>query len=143
MIDIFHYKPHDTGTEDYYTSSEGGISHTGLNSARDCIDQYHLDGEVFETGKPPIRCDYLLLNRSRKKAFFIELKGSGDVKKAIKQLETSRSEIEPSISTYELHYSIVFGADPPRTMKSDLRKWLNKNNGRAKAEPSPMHESIN
>ena len=67
------------------------------------VRQYKLDGELVKNKKC---CDFLLLNDSLKKAYFIELKGS-NIDEAIPQLESAEVMFRAELSGYIILYRIV------------------------------------
>ncbi len=76
MTNINKYSPHCEGKQSSFVSSENGCKHEGKNSSHDEVRQFKVDGEVFPKKNPKIRCDWLLLNDTKKHAYYIELKGS-------------------------------------------------------------------
>ena len=138
-------------TDKEVISEENGIIHLGINEEGNHIWQYHLDGDVYEKNKPPVRCDYLLLNTTKEKAFFVELKGveedSGPgkadekLRHAAEQLETSYEDIRPAIPAYAVCFRIVYKRTP-RKKPSILRKWENRAPFARKAIPSGEPDSI-
>lgn len=68
-----------------------------------CVRHYKLDGELVKNTKC---CDFLLLNDSLKRAYYIELKG-GNVEEAIPQLEGAVAIFHSELSDYETLFRIV------------------------------------
>ncbi len=103
------------------------------------VRHYHLDGELIKQEKC---CDYLLVNDSRKRAYFIELKG-GNVDDAIPQLEAAASRLKQELQGYTFYYRIV--ASKTRThnvKKSTFRKFQDKHGIYFKCENSPFEEYL-
>lgn len=67
------------------------------------LRHYKLDGDLV---KNETSCDYLLLNDSSKKAYFIELKGE-NIDEAVDQLEASEKKFAPELGDYKFFYRIV------------------------------------
>lgn len=67
------------------------------------LRHYKLDGDFV---KNETSCDYLLLNDSSKKAYFIELKGE-NIDEAVDQLEASEKKFAPELGGYKFFYRIV------------------------------------
>lgn len=67
------------------------------------VRQYHLDGELIHQEKC---CDFLLLNDSKKKAYYIELKGR-NVREAVSQLEAAQNKLKSELAGYSVYYRIV------------------------------------
>ncbi len=70
-----------------------------------------VDGCVF-TKKDGIKCDYLLGVESKKKLFYIELKGT-DIIKAIEQIETTISKTKSFYPNWVYEARIVLGNRVP------------------------------
>ena len=77
--------------------------HKGNNTSREEVTHYQIDGVVIKTGN---KCDYLLINETKKVAYLIELKGS-DLVKAAQQLEATEKLLKSELSNYKLQYRIV------------------------------------
>ena len=67
------------------------------------VRQYKLDGEVVKQKKC---CDFLVLNDSLKKAYYIELKGS-NIDEAIPQLQEAVKMCSIELPEYQVLYRIV------------------------------------
>lgn len=67
------------------------------------LRHYKLDGGIVTNEKS---CDFLLLNDSSKKAYFIELKGT-EIDTAVEQLEASAKRFAAELKNYEFLYRIV------------------------------------
>lgn len=81
-----------------------------------------MDGGVFEKGKDPQRCDYLLLNDTDKTSYYIELKGS-DIRTAIKQIDSTVSLINPSINYTVFRRIILHKVRPHEIQDNTVIKW--------------------
>lgn len=92
IIDINAFKPHREGNDSQFVSKENHCTHICKNPGGKYVRQFVVDGEVFPKGKPPQRCDYLILNDTDRIAYYIELKGS-DIPVAIAQIDSTRSLI--------------------------------------------------
>lgn len=78
--------------------------HRALNPDRKfCLRHYKLDGDIV---KNQTCCDFLLVNDSSKKAYFIELKGE-NVEEAVDQLQASATRFSSELSGYTFLYRIV------------------------------------
>jgi hypothetical protein len=74
------------------------------NKSKDHLSKYRIDGGLIASGA---KCDYLLLNCEKKKAFFIELKGS-DFIHAIEQIDKSIDVLKSDLpATFSIHARIV------------------------------------
>lgn len=138
--DINDYSPCQSGCIPAVSVSEKGCKYTGINDDRNEIRLFHIDGYVIKgtTGK---KCDYLILNDSNKKAFYIELKGT-DVKEATKQLDNAIKEINDSIG-YEVYPRIVFKGSATHDIHSSaIVKWQKAWKGDAIIRRTPMTEFI-
>ena len=109
-------------------SKEHGREHHALNKKHAySVRQYRLDGGLFRQEKC---CDYLVLNDSKKNAYFLELKGR-NVSDAVEQLEAGRKKVIEELSGYELYYRII--GSKMRTHELDtpkMRKLKEKYKGK-------------
>lgn len=140
-IDINQYKPRREGEYLEFTSSENRCTHIGRNPKQDHIRQFKVDGEVLKAGTPEQRCDYLLLNDTRRKAYYIELKGS-DIPKAIEQIENTILLLSSSITKYQSFPRIVYRTGSHKIQDSKVLKWRKKYGERAKIESRFYAETL-
>lgn len=87
-------------------SKDQGTSrtHRADNSRkRYAVRHYKLDGDIISNEKC---CDFLLLNDTVKKAYFIELKG-GNIDDAIPQLEKGYNKFRSELKGYTYHFRVV------------------------------------
>lgn len=77
--------------------------HKGININNDFVTHYKIDDVVISKG---IRCDYLLINEDKRRAYLIELKGS-DLVKAAEQLEATEKTLRSDLIPYDLFYRII------------------------------------
>ena len=141
MTDINRFTPYREGKHSVVTSAENGSKHIANNRDKNDIRQFKIDGDVFPVNTEPQRCDYLLLNDTKKTAYFIELKGT-QAKKAIDQIEASISEIKGSIPQYKIYRRIVTSRGTHGVQQESLTRWKIKFRLSAKTGTSPMEEAI-
>lgn len=90
-------------------------SHRAVNPGQKyAVRQYKLDGDIITQ---QTCCDFLLLNDTLKKAYFIELKG-GNIDEAVPQLEQGERLFRAELSGYKFFFRIV----PSKVRTLDLRK---------------------
>ena len=78
--------------------------HRAINPEREFdLRHYKLDGDIVQN---ETSCDFLLLNDSLKKAYFIELKGE-NIDEAVAQLEASEKKFASELGDYKFLYRIV------------------------------------
>lgn len=77
--------------------------HKGQNVDRSYVTHYQIAGVVIKNGS---RCDFLLINEDKKRAYLIELKGS-DLVKAAEQLEATEKVLKNELQEYDMRYRIV------------------------------------
>ena len=142
QIDINAHTPFRSGTQSEFPSSEKGCKHVGENKAHDSIRHFQIDGGVLPKGKDPVRCDYLLLNDSNRRAYYIELKGS-DIKKATEQIDASVAMIAASLPGYSVYKRIIYHTGTKTMQNSDVLKWKIRNAGRYVIKEIYYSESIN
>ncbi len=113
--------------------------HKGINDEKLYVTHYKIDGAVIKDGS---KCDYLLMNETRKIAYLIELKGS-DLVKAAKQLEATEKALGQELSGYKLQYRIV--ANKCKTQEihsSEYRKYQQRWKGRLIQKTGFIEERI-
>jgi hypothetical protein len=107
------------------TCKENGKNYTYKNKSLDKITKYRVDGNLIkEEGK---KCDFLLLNCKKKKAYFIELKGS-DLYQAIDQITATIDRLK--IQQYDftsINARIVSTRDNTHRLKNDTKYLTFKN----------------
>jgi len=114
--------PHYQGKKRLVVSEEKKKKHRAINASENDVRQYRIDGDVI-TGKQK-RCDYLLLNDTKRNAYFIELKGSS-IDQACKQLLSVWDIFEgcPDLKEYVFLFRIVYSGSPsPSIIGSSERK---------------------
>lgn len=122
MTNINNFTPRRSGTYPRFVSTENRCTHIAETPQSHCVRQFKVDGEVFPFGgNGPKRCDYLLLDDSAGHAYYIELKGS-DIRRAIQQVESSITEINPSIG-YEVHCRIIFRTFTQEVKSAEILRW--------------------
>ena len=142
QIDINAHTPFRSGTFSSFVSSENRCTHVGENKDHDMVRHFQIDGGVLPKGKDPERCDYLLLNDSNQRAYFIELKGS-DLTKAISQIEASVAMIAASLPNYSIYKRIIYHTGTKAMQNSDVLKWKMRNKGHVVIKETCYSESIN
>ena len=111
------------------------------NPEKKHIRQFRVDGDVFPEGKEPERCDVLLLNDTDRQSYYVELKGT-DIPKAVRQIESTISLINPSIN-YTIYCRIVVHRARTHKIKDrSVVAWQNKRKGRTKIQSTSMLDRI-
>lgn len=78
--------------------------HRAINKERKFeVRQYKLDGNLIKQKKS---CDYLVINDTSKKAYFIELKGV-NLDEAIPQLEGAEAIVKNELRGFDFYYRII------------------------------------
>lgn len=83
----------------------------------------------------------MLLNDTRRKAYYIELKGS-DIPKAIEQIENTILLLSSSITKYQSFPRIVYRTGSHKIQDSKVLKWRKKYGERAKIESRFYAETL-
>lgn len=113
--------------------------HMGKNVDKDEVTHYQIDGNVIKQGN---RCDYLLMNETKKIAYLIELKGS-DLVKAAEQLEATEKVLKPELSGYGLRYRIVANKCKTQEIHSSAyRKYQTRWKGKLIQKTGYIEENI-
>ncbi len=103
------------------------------------VRQYQLDGVIFKD----VTCnDFLLLNDTSKKAYYIELKGK-DIGHAAEQLQAGEKLCHDDLKDYEALYRVVASGMPThRAYPLQYRKLLDKVGNRLKSKTREMEEDL-
>lgn len=82
----------------------GSQRHIAHNDDPSVVTHYKVDGVIIRNGN---KCDFLLLNESKRTAYLIELKGS-DLSWAAKQLYCTEQALAEELAPYRpLQYRII------------------------------------
>lgn len=121
-------------------SKENGREHRADNREnRYNVRHYHLDGGLI---KQRTCCDYLLLNDSNQKAYFIELKGR-NVKDAVSQLEAAVYIVKDEIPGYEIYFRIIGSKMKTHEIdNSEVRRLKDKYRGKLEYTSVRMEEKL-
>lgn len=140
-MDINKYTPLRKGTHSIFKSEENGCVHIGRNVKGHTIRHFQVDKGIFPQNDPQERCDYLLLNDTDKRAYYIELKGS-DLEKAIRQIDNTIKLLHPGISTYTVFPRIVYFTGTHDVRGSKVTKWKAKYRQRVIIRSRKIEEDI-
>lgn len=141
MIDINQYRPKQSGKLKKIKSSENGCTHIGNNPDGNECRQYQTDGGVYEKNTAEGRCDYLVLNDTAKRAYFIELKGS-NIGHVIEQVEKSVKDIQASLRGYQIFRRIIYKTGSHDVHSSAVLQWKKKCQGTALVKQKQYEETI-
>lgn len=114
-----------------------------ISKEKQRICKIHIDGCLIKSG---VRCDYLLIDCSRNKAYFVELKGS-DFLHAVNQLSRSIDYFAKEIGDCDVFARIVLTKVNVPNLKNNpallrFEKMLKKRGGNLRAETVRMVENI-
>lgn len=103
------------------------------------VRHYKLDGDIIKYQKC---CDFLLVNDTRKKAYFIELKG-GNIDEAISQLEEGVKIFKDELVNYTVFYRIVCSKAKTHNIKGNIyRKFAEKKGTYLKCKENRLDEVL-
>lgn len=94
----------------------------GKNEARNLVRKYRIDGDVI-CGTECQRCDFLVLNDDRKRAFLIEFKACGHVVDALPQFASTEKLLAKELQGYQHFYRIIYTARSHSVNDSRILKW--------------------
>ena len=116
------------------------VQHRAVNPERMFyVRQYRLDGELVKYEKC---CDYVLINDTGKKAYFIELKG-GNIDEAVSQLEAGEKKCSAELKGYTFLYRIVCSKAKTHNIKNlKYRKFKEKCGARLKSKENVLEEIL-
>lgn len=142
-ININDYHPVKEGCDFKFSCEEPSrryiLRYIGLNNKRHNIRLFKLDGGVLPENTELLRCDYLLLNDTDRRAYYIEFKGS-DIKWAIRQIENSIHLFHGGIQRYTIFPRIVYRTGTLALNDDKVLRWKKKY--RAKIEKDKIEEPI-
>ena len=128
MTNINDYTPFRKGTYQTFSCSENKCTYFGKNPEGKEIRQFQVDGGVFSKGSTPARCDWLFLNDTDSRVYYVELKGS-DNPRAIAQIQSTENEIQSSIRQYSVFRRIVYHTGSHKVNGSEAINWKNQGRG--------------
>ncbi len=127
MLDKINLDPADSDCEKnqkIIVSKDNGErrTHKAMNPGGGFdVRHYRLDGNLVQN---QTCCDFLLLNDTGKKAYFIELKGQ-NVKRAVEQLLAGEALCKDNLEKYEPDYRIVASKSRTHDLQpNNFRKLL-------------------
>lgn len=122
-------------------SSENRRTHIANNpDGRFDVRHYRLDGVLIRNQRC---CDFLLVNDTSRKAYYIELKGQ-DVQKAVEQVLAAEKLCSAELKGYLSHYRIIPSKAKTKELQSmSYRRLLEKVGGtRFKCKSVQMTETL-
>ncbi len=101
------------------------------NDSSDTLSKYRVDGCLINDDDS--KCDYLMLNCTKKVLYFVELKGS-DLIKAVRQIDRSINILHKDFKDYSVEARIVLTRVNTTALKSSklirLERKLKELNGK-------------
>ena len=114
--------------------------HQARNVDSDLVRHYQIDGYVI--CDPSVRkCDFLLLDDTKKKAYLIEVKGT-DIKHAVGQLENTERILKSDLEGYQREFRIVYRANTHGVHSPEYTKFCLRHQGCVKAKTDLLEEAI-
>ncbi|MBP3781040.1 MAG: hypothetical protein ILA30_05185 [Selenomonas sp.] len=109
-----------------YVSEENNCKHKAINGNRDYVNHIKIDGKVIPRAcRDTKRIDFLLLNETKKTAYFIELKGS-HIKDAFEQLEVTDKHLKPLLEKYVVQWRIICHSRTTSLRTNEVTKYCRK-----------------
>ena len=116
----------DKHTNSIYVSEENHCEHRAINDDRDYVNHIKIDGKVIpKEYRDTKRIDFLLLNETKKTAYFIELKGS-HIKDAFEQLEVTDKHLNPLLEGYAIQWRIIYRSRTTRLRTNEVNQYRRK-----------------
>jgi hypothetical protein len=124
------------------TDKGSKVKYVYENKSSDFLSKYKVDGGLISDDG--LKCDYLLLNCNRLRAYFIEIKGT-DLIHAIEQIDRSIDLLKPAISKFAVFARIVLNRVSTPNFKSNpkylrLEKKVKTLNGNLKQQSKVFSE---
>lgn len=124
-----------------YVSEENHRKHVAFNIDKDNVYHIKIDGGVIpKTCADTKRIDFLLLNETKKVAYFIELKGC-HIEDAFLQLEESHKYLQPLLKEYIINWRLVHRSRTSGLKTNKVNNYLRKH-PRLILHNTPMEETI-
>lgn len=103
------------------TSSEKGRTHTAINpDGKFDLRHFRLDGVLI---KNQLCCDFLLVNDTGKKAYYIELKGQ-NIQKAVEQVLAAERLCSAELKGYLSYFRIIPSKAKTQELQSTVYRRL-------------------
>lgn len=116
----------DKHTNSIYVSEENHCEHRAINDDRDYVNHIKIDGKVIpKEYRDTKRIDFLLLNETKKTAYFIELKGS-HIKDAFEQLDVTDKHLNPLLEGYAIQWRIIYRSRTTRLRTNEVNQYRRK-----------------
>ena len=103
-------------------SEENHRKHVANNVDGDTVLQFRIDGGIIPRSSAVLRCDYLVMNTVKNKAYPIELKGT-DVKHAVEQIRSTLSYLGGELSAFEILPRIIYTSNTHGVRDSKVRRF--------------------
>lgn len=135
------YKSRCTEKQTIIVSKDKGASseHRAHNRASSDVRHYKLDGDII---KNQTCCDFLLLNDTKRDAYFIELKGR-DITKGVKQLEAGYCLFARDLVNYTIYYRLIYTKARTHSVEgNDFRKFKKEHKAYFKYKENILKEDI-
>ena len=124
-----------------YVSEENHRKHIAINKDRDFVYHMRIDGVVIpRTCADTKRIDFLLLNETKKVAYFIELKGC-HIEDAFEQFEISHEHLQPILTGYDIEWRLVHRSRTSALKTNKVIKYLREHQW-LQIHATPMEETI-
>lgn len=116
-----------------------GREHRAKNPGRNQVRHYQIDGVVIR--EMTEKCDFLLLNDTKRTAYLIELKGK-HLLDAIKQLINTARLLEDSLLGFCINYRIVYRSNTHAIRSSEYARFRRSVGGLVRAQTDRIEETI-
>lgn len=106
-------------------SEEQKKKHVANNNDYNNVYHFKIDGDILPEGTSPQRCDFLLENETKHKAYLIELKGK-NLNHAIEQIESTIKIFKGKFDSYEILPRIVYKSNTHAVHSSKVNSFKMK-----------------
>lgn len=114
--------------------------HRAFNVNDNFVRHYRIDGVVIMDQNEK-KCDFLLLNDTKKVAYIIEVKGT-DLNTALKQLENTERLLAEDLVGFMKKIRIVYRANTHAIHSNEYKKFCLRHNGNVIAKTNVLEEKI-
>ncbi|MCD7965898.1 MAG: hypothetical protein LUG90_09045 [Clostridiaceae bacterium] len=115
-------------------------THRAINADEDFVRHYRIDGDVIRD-KTIRKCDFLLLNDTKKNAYLIEVKGT-DLLSSVAQLENTEKILKEDLRDYQKKLRIVYRSNTHAVTSTEFKRFCFRHGGNVIARTDLLEEYI-
>lgn len=114
--------------------------HRAFNLDGDQLRHYQIDGVVIQSISEN-KCDFLLIDDTKRTAYLIELKGR-HLLDAINQLKNTARLLKDSLREFSIYYRIVYRSNTHAIRSTEYERFRRSAGGKVLARTDRIEENI-